>query len=228
MSAADISKYSVSHLTKRCTKCGELRALNAFNKHSKRPGALLDKCRACDLRSAPRPCKTEAERLWSHVAIGDADACWTWTASVNHAGYGNFQGTYKLAHRMAWVLANGRDIPTGLVVMHACDNPPCCNPAHLSLGTPYDNARDAMIKGRMRRSVCKRGHAMTDDNVHIKGGARYCRICLTACREAERDRRQTARKDAALHADPHGYHPHDDGRLSTLVLSFAQTGRHGR
>ena len=33
-------------------------------------------------------------------------------------------------------------------VLHRCDNPLCCNPDHLFIGTVVDNARDRDCKGR--------------------------------------------------------------------------------
>lgn len=51
------------------------------------------------------------------------------------------------AHRFAFTLAAG-PIPGGLVVRHTCDNPPCCNPTHLVLGTQGDNIGDMRKRGR--------------------------------------------------------------------------------
>lgn len=93
------------------------------------------------------------ERFWSKVdKSGGPAACWPWTASVDPKGYGQFayaDGTRRSgrAHRVAWILANG-PISAGMSVCHSCDNPPCCNPAHLWLGTNADNVADRVRKGR--------------------------------------------------------------------------------
>jgi len=92
-------------------------------------------------------------RLWGRVEKRDG-GCWPFIGKRTRAGYGQIKafGKATFAHRVAYVLVKG-PIPDGLVVMHACDNPPCCNPDHLSVGTYSDNAVDARNKGRLR-PVC--------------------------------------------------------------------------
>ena len=77
------------------------------------------------------------------------DDCWEWIGLRGDRGHGriNFDHVVHQAHRVAWELANG-PIPPSLVVRHKCDFAPCCNPAHLELGTRADNNRDRHISGR--------------------------------------------------------------------------------
>jgi hypothetical protein len=81
-----------------------------------------------------------------------ADDCWPWTGARDSDGYGSFKlslYTTVGAHRIAWCIANGAEPGRGHV-LHSCDNPPCVNPNHLSLGTARINAQDKVQKGRAR------------------------------------------------------------------------------
>lgn len=102
----------------------------------------------------PIPGRVDAANFWSKIDQANEGECWNWRAGKTKFGYGRFRIGDRLysAHRIAYVLANGH-LPVGIgyhgfVVMHACDNPACCNPAHLSIGTNRDNARDMGAKGR--------------------------------------------------------------------------------
>jgi len=88
------------------------------------------------------------DRFWNKVSIKSEDECWEWTAATRR-GYGAFwyEGRHQPASRMVWFFENG-EIDNGLVVCHTCDNPPCCNPKHLFLGTGKDNNDDKVRKKR--------------------------------------------------------------------------------
>jgi hypothetical protein len=105
------------------------------------------RCRAC--YTIDRRAASLDDRFWSHVRRSNPNECWPWMASRSYFGYGrvNVGGEMVAAHRVAWELTNG-PIPPGLCVCHKCDNPPCCNPAHLFPGSKADNTHDMMKKGR--------------------------------------------------------------------------------
>jgi hypothetical protein len=89
------------------------------------------------------------EQFWSKVdKSGGPDACWLW-ARGRTKGYGRLRLGGKLwrAHRLAWQCVHGL-LADDIKVLHTCDNPPCCNPAHLYAGTQLDNAADRDSKGR--------------------------------------------------------------------------------
>lgn len=112
------------------------------------------------MSKGPKP-KSNEERFWEKVdKSGGPSACWPWTASCSGSGYGTFDvaGASKRAHRVVWEMELG-PIPEGMCVMHVCDNPPCCNPAHLRLGTHADNMRDMVAKGRSASTAGDRNGA---------------------------------------------------------------------
>lgn len=88
-------------------------------------------------------------KILSRCVLQDS-GCLLWQGNRNRpAGYGRLRldGKMILAHRAIWSVING-DIPAGVEVCHKCDNPLCCNPEHLFLGTHTDNMRDMSAKGR--------------------------------------------------------------------------------
>lgn len=107
-------------------------------------------------------------KFFSRVRVeGD---CWVWTgANDGGLGYGKIYlsgGGQLKAHRVAWEMFNG-DIKDGLFVLHHCDNPPCVNPAHLFLGTQYENIQDRHRKGRTSHGTSKPHAVLTDDIVRM-------------------------------------------------------------
>lgn len=104
------------------------------------------------------------DAFWSKVdKSGGPGACWPWTAGKNHSGHGlvKLEGRTQIASRVAFQLSTGRPLTTHACVLHRCgevlggkDNPACCNPDHLYLGTPADNLKDAYLRGN---KVSKRG-----------------------------------------------------------------------
>ena len=94
----------------------------------------------------------DLKRFWRYVIVGEDNDCWNWTGNVDRGGYGVIsikltKATSRKAHRIMYSICNG-EIPEGLVIMHICDNPSCCNPKHLRLGTQADNVQDCVDKHR--------------------------------------------------------------------------------
>lgn len=120
-------------------------------------------------RKGPAPRQLD-ERFWEKVDdSGGSDACWPWKAKATaRGGYGAFairRSTMIGAHQLAFELGTGQMFPEGGLVMHSCDNPPCCNPRHLSLGTNLLNIRDAAAKGRMHPGEEHGLAKLTDERV---------------------------------------------------------------
>ncbi|ORA05848.1 hypothetical protein BST17_08505 [Mycolicibacterium bacteremicum] len=100
------------------------------------------------------------------------DECWPWQGALggrkrDGRGYGKFtiNGKQYDAHRVSWELHNGQPVPTGLQVMHACDNPKCVNPLHLTVGTNRDNVDDMVSKWRQTYGVRNPRAVLNEDAV---------------------------------------------------------------
>jgi len=95
-----------------------------------------------------------AYKFWSKVLLkANTSLCWEWGGAKNIKGYGQFSLkkngilTSEKSHRESYRLSKG-EIPKNIMVCHSCDNPSCCNPNHLFLGTNSENMKDMYKKGR--------------------------------------------------------------------------------
>lgn len=88
-------------------------------------------------------------RFWSRII--KQDGCWLWTGATFRKGYGNVHiraiGNIG-AHIIAYVISTGKVLDQQDYVLHSCDNPPCCNSAHLWVGSQQENIQDAIAKNR--------------------------------------------------------------------------------
>jgi hypothetical protein len=132
------------------------------------------------------------EYFFHYTDVRGEDECWPWTGLRNRTGYGQLKGTKyrgRLSHCISWIIHNG-PLPEGMRVLHRCDNPPCCNPKHLFIGTQADNVADMVAKGRNTHQgrgdkykyVCPNGHERTIENTYFY--PRSNQIACLVCRKA--------------------------------------------
>lgn len=77
--------------------------------------------------------------------------CWEFQGAKDQDGYGKIRvgDEIERTHRLSFMCKHG-PVEPGMVVRHKCDNPPCCNPAHLEIGTHEENMQDMVARGRHR------------------------------------------------------------------------------
>ena len=117
------------------------------------------------------------------------NGCWKWLGLKDKNGYGHFwHGGRKRnvrAHRYSLELSTGQ-VGSGLMALHSCDNPECCNPDHLEPVTRRENIMRSPIAVtaiHARKTECPRcGSAYTTE----RRGGRRCRPCLYRAERARR------------------------------------------
>lgn len=147
---------SPAHIAKRLAAFRRTAAEPRWRK--KRSAATRKARRANPGWKAGRPENTP-EVLWSKVDKRGPRDCWPWKGHIHGDGYGRTwiadKGYY--AHRVIYNLAHPGQITLNAprrrtawgFLRHSCDNPPCCNPAHLIIGTQQENSDDKYTRGRM-------------------------------------------------------------------------------
>lgn len=123
--------------------------------------------------SRPKFCSDRC-RLYSKVdktpGQGPKGECWEFQGAKHKFGYGmiNRSGMkaseVTTAHAYAWEIENGT-VPDSLYVCHRCDNPACCRPEHLFLGTHQDNVDDMVGKARNVYGTRHVRAKLTEDDV---------------------------------------------------------------
>lgn len=112
------------------------------------------------------------EDFWKRIRRTSEDECWEWSGGKTSKQTGRNYGVVWIngerwkTHRLAWVYEFG-PIPRGMNVCHKCDNPPCCNPSHLFIGTTKDNVADCLAKGRgnKERGIDRYNATLTEEDV---------------------------------------------------------------
>lgn len=139
--------FGISRRTKierPCEVCG--RAFNAIpSEVAKGKGRMCS--RACADAALVVPLASRIERDTEKRA---PDECWLWMGKRHERGYGEItdRGRNLRVTRIVLEAKLGRPLGAGMMALHACSNPPCCNPAHLFEGSHKQNMEQRKAEGK--------------------------------------------------------------------------------
>lgn len=103
-------------------------------------------------------------RFRSKVNEGKPRQCWEWQGAREEKGYGKFRINQLMlaAHRVAFMIGNGRWPSANMMLLHSCDNPRCCNPSHLREGSARENNQETVAKGHHSNGAKARRNGIND------------------------------------------------------------------
>lgn len=171
--------------------------------------------------------KSTPEHFWSRINVGEPDACWLWTGpKVRQYGYLKYQGERWRAHRLAYHLTYNTLGKLDQMVCHKCDNPPCCNPKHLFLGTAADNTADMIHKGRCSEGELHPISFLTENKVQeivdLYATGMSQRAIAERYSVAHRTIGQIVRGQSWVRADVVGERGSDKNRIGNMSLTDEQ------
>jgi hypothetical protein len=99
--------------------------------------------------------------------IQQSNGCWHFIGAKDADGYGAFwfQGKTKGAHQFSARYLGNMVLQPGDHVCHHCDNPPCCNPDHLFVGSTQQNTKDRDLKNRTAKGINVGTSKLTEQQV---------------------------------------------------------------
>lgn len=111
--------------------------------------------------------KEEFNEWFDNKLIKNSRDCLEWNGCRLSSGYGivRISGKNIRAHRIALERKLGRQIITGMLACHLCNNPSCCSPEHLREGTTQDNMDDKVLSGRQLKGEQNGNSKLTQSQV---------------------------------------------------------------
>ena len=202
-----------SNFWKTCSYCKECQKEHWRNRMEKNKQAYSDrrkdlwfenkarKCPNCQIKFIGKKrlyCSSQCCFLYQ--IIKNENGCWEWQGLLNVGGYGYFTdysiGKRCLAHRYSYKIYRG-EITNNLHVCHKCDNPKCCAPDHLFLGTDKENMQDCKDKGRTAKGdkVARKG----EDNKNSKFTNEIVLDIRKMCEEGYKDRQIAEKHNCSVY-----------------------------
>jgi len=106
-------------------------------------------------------------RLLEGIDFRGPDECWPWIKGTDEHGYGRLrrEGRNAKASRIMLEMSLERPLATKEYARHRCDNPACCNPAHLRVGSQADNMGEAKQRRRLASGEAHHASKLSDSQI---------------------------------------------------------------